>query len=267
MQATFSFFMRCRLQVRAVLRTRIVLWVRTVLLASYFFIFTIPYAILCLIVFPWLGLPRRYAAVVSWCRITQWMLRLLVGITYHIEGWDHLPDGPAVLLVKHQSYWEALALVANMPRPLCFVLKRELLLIPFFGWVLARLGMVQIDRSQGARAFAQMMAQGRQRLTAGAWMLLFPEGTRTRTGECGHYKTGGARFAVDAGVPVVPIAHNAGQVWPPHAFILYPGVVTVSIGKPIATTGTTAKAVNQQVQDWIETEMRRIDPDAYYNIE
>ncbi len=141
--------------------------------------------------------------------------------------------------------------------------KRELLYVPFFGWALGLLKMVHIDRKEGKYAFASVVKQGRKRMSEGAWVIMFPEGTRTQVGSQGKYKTGGARFAIDAGAPVVPIAHNAGHVWPRNSFIKYAGTVTVSIGKPIASAGLTPDELNSRVEAWIETEMRRIDPDAY----
>ncbi len=150
-----------------------------------------------------------------------------------------------------------------MPRRLCYVFKRELLYVPFFGWALGLLKMVHIDRKQGRDAFASVTLQGRARMDKGAWVIMFPEGTRTPVGTQSKYKTGGARFACATGAPVVPIAHNAGHVWPRNSFLKYPGIVTVSIGKPIDVAGLTPEEVNARVERWIETEMRRIDPASY----
>jgi len=236
---------------------------RSLLLLLFLIAFTIPYATFCFVVFPFLNAHRRYAVVVGWCRTVLWVARYLNGIRYQIEGKENLPDGPAVLLVKHQSAWETLALPALMPKPLCYVFKRELLYVPFFGWTLGLLKMIHIDRTQGQHAFKAVLAQGRERLADGSWVIMFPEGTRTPTGKQGKYKTGGARFAIEAQAPVVPIAHNAGRVWPRNAFTKNPGIVTVSIGKPIDTTGLTPEQLNTRVESWIETEMRRIDPQAY----
>lgn len=236
---------------------------RSLLLLLFLIAFTIPYATFCFIVLPFLDAHRRYGVVVHWCSAVLWVTRYLNGIRYRIEGMENLPDGPAVLLVKHQSAWETLALPALMPRPLCYVFKRELLYVPFFGWALGMLKMIHIDRKQGKNAFSAVLAQGRARLADGSWVIMFPEGTRTPTGKQGKYKTGGARFAIEAQAPVVPIAHNAGRVWPRNAFTKNPGIVTVSIGAPIASTGLTPDELNARVETWIEAEMRRIDPQAY----
>ncbi|GLU33013.1 lysophospholipid acyltransferase family protein [Trinickia caryophylli] len=238
-------------------------FLRSLLLFIYFIAFTMPYAMACFVAFPFMRADKRYWMAVGWCRATLAVARHLTGIRYRVEGLENLPDGPAVLLSKHQSAWETVALPAMMPRPLCFVFKRELLYVPFFGWALGMLHMVHINRKDGKYAFASVVKQGRLRMSEGAWVIMFPEGTRTPVGQQGKYKTGGARFAVDAGAPVVPIAHNAGHVWPRNSFIKYPGLVTVSIGKPIATEGLTPEQVNTRVETWIENEMRRIDPDAY----
>lgn len=238
-------------------------FLRSLLLFLFFIVYTVPYAIACFIAFPFMHADRRYWMAAGWCRSSIIVARHLNGIRYRVEGLENLPDGPAVLLSKHQSAWETMALPALMPRPLCFVFKRELLYVPFFGWALGLLKMVHIDRKEGKYAFASVVKQGRHRMNEGAWVIMFPEGTRTPVGKQGKYKTGGARFAVDTGAPVVPIAHNAGRVWPRNSFMKYPGVVTVSIGKPIDSTGLTPDELNTRVETWIETEMRRIDPDAY----
>ncbi|WP_321788307.1 lysophospholipid acyltransferase family protein [Burkholderia pyrrocinia] len=238
-------------------------FVRSLLLLIYFIVYTVPYATACFIAFPFMRPDARYWMAAGWCKSTLWVVRWLNGIRYRIEGMENLPDGPAVLLSKHQSAWETLAFPALMPKPLCYVFKRELLYVPFFGWALGLLHMVNINRKEGKNAFVSVIRQGKKRLSEGAWMIMFPEGTRTPVGKQGKYKTGGARFAIETGTPVVPIAHNAGRVWPRNSFTKFPGVVTVSIGKPIPSDGLTPDALNSQVEAWIEAEMRRIDPDSY----
>jgi 1-acyl-sn-glycerol-3-phosphate acyltransferase len=241
--------------------------IRSLLLMLYFVVYTVPYATVCFISFPFLRADKRYWMAAGWCKSSIVALRVLTGIRYRIEGFENLPDGPAVLLSKHQSAWETLAFPALMPRPLCYVFKRELLYVPFFGWTLGMLKMVQIDRKQGKDAFTSVTRQGRERMDEGAWVIMFPEGTRTPVGKQGKYKTGGARFAVATGAPVVPIAHNAGHVWPRNSFLKYAGIVTVSIGKPIDTAGRSPEEVNVLVENWIEAEMRRIDPGSYTSTE
>jgi 1-acyl-sn-glycerol-3-phosphate acyltransferase len=241
------------------------LFVRSLLLLLYLVLFTIPYACACFIAFPFMKAERRYWMAVGWCKTTLVVARWLNGIRYRVEGRENLPDGAAVVLSKHQSAWETVALPALLPKPLCYVFKRELLFVPFFGWALGMLKMVHIDRKEGKNAFVSVTRQGKVRMAEGAWVIMFPEGTRTPVGGQGKYKTGGARFAIATGAPVVPVAHNAGRVWPRNSFIKYPGIVTVSIGKPIDTNGLTPDEVNTRVESWIEAEMRRIDPAAYRN--
>jgi 1-acyl-sn-glycerol-3-phosphate acyltransferase len=240
-------------------------FLRSLLLLVYLVVYTVPYAIACFLAFPFMRDGPRYWMAVGWCRSTLTVARRLNGIDYRVEGLQNLPDGPAVFLSKHQSAWETLAFPALLPRRLCYVFKRELLYVPFYGWVLSFLKMVHIDRKEGKHAFESVMKQGKKRIEEGTWIVMFPEGTRTRTGTQSRYKTGGARFAVASGVPVVPIAHNAGRVWPRNSFLKYEGVVTISIGKQIETKGLTPDEVNARVEAWIEAEMRDIDPDAYHS--
>jgi 1-acyl-sn-glycerol-3-phosphate acyltransferase len=167
------------------------------------------------------------------------------------------------VLSKHQSAWETIFLLPNMPRPLVFVFKKEILYIPFFGWAMALLRMIPIDRSQGKHAFKHVVRHGKRRLADGQWIIMFPEGTRIPVGQAGKYKSGGTRLAIETGAVVVPIAHNSGECWPKNSFIKRPGLVTVSIGKPISPEGQTPDGMMQQVENWIESEMRVISPHAY----
>ena len=141
--------------------------------------------------------------------------------------------------------------------------KRELLYVPFFGWAMARLDMIHIDRSQRAQAFNKVVEQGKRLLAQGIWIIMFPEGTRIPRGQKGTYKTGGTRLAVETGAPVIPVAVSSAKVWPRKAFIKRPGVVDVVIGKPIPSVGRQPEELMREVQAWIEGEMRRIDPEAY----
>ncbi len=221
-----------------------------------------PYAVLCLL---WSPLPRhwRYRLTVGWPRLVIWGARRIAGIRHCVIGAENLPDRPAILLSKHQSTWETLFYPTYMPRELCYVFKRELLFVPFFGWGIGLLGMIHIDRSRGNDAFEQVVRQGERRLAEGRWIIIFPEGTRTRAGSQGKYKSGGARLAVHTGSPVVPIAVNSGECWPRRKFLLRPGLITVSIGEPIESAGKSPEELNQEVEGWIESEMRRLSPHLY----
>jgi 1-acyl-sn-glycerol-3-phosphate acyltransferase len=222
----------------------------------------IPFAFLSIIILP-LPLHQRYFLIIQWPRLMVWGARVICGVRWQMIGGEHLPDGPCVLLSKHQSAWETMFIPSHMPREVCFVYKRELHYVPFFGWGLASLRMIHIDRSQGRGAFESVVSQGSQRLAEGRWIIMFPEGTRVPTGQKKTYKQGGTRLATQLDVPVVPIAHNAGERWPRNSFIKTPGLVTISIGPPISATGKTSDSLMAEVEHWIETEMRRLSPSAY----
>lgn len=204
-------------------------------------------------------LPRlpRYRVIRYWAVSVCWLARVLLGIRYRVSGLEHLPAGPAVVLSKHQSAWETIAFQEIFP-PISFVLKKELLYLPFFGWGLALISPIAIDRQAGREALKQVENQGRTRLGQGFWVCIFPEGTRIRHGEQGKYNVGGAWLACKAGVPVVPVAHNAGRLWPKNAFLKRPGEIQVVIGPPIPTEGRKAAEITAQVEAWIEGEMKRL---------
>jgi 1-acyl-sn-glycerol-3-phosphate acyltransferase len=225
-------------------------------------VITIPWACLCFLVLP-LPFRARFYITTRWNAMMIWLAKVLCGIDYRVKGWENLPDAPVILLSKHQSAWETIFLCYALPRPVVFVLKRELLYMPFFGWALALLRMIPIDRSNRKDAFASVVRHGRDRLAGGLWVIIFPEGTRTQVGKAGRYKAGGARLAVETKTPVVPIAVNSGECWGRNSFIKKPGMITVSIGQPISPEGLDASALMQKVEDWVESEMRVISPHIY----
>jgi 1-acyl-sn-glycerol-3-phosphate acyltransferase len=204
----------------------------------------------------------RYRLCTLWTRSSIWSARVICGIKWKVEGWENLPDAPAIVLPKHQSTWETFWLPSFLPRDLTFVYKRELNLLPFFGWGIASTQMISIDRSKGQDAFEQVVEQGTNRLGRGWWIVIFPEGTRTPPGSTKRYKTGGPRLAVRTGAYALPIAVNSGECWPKNG-LLRPGVITVSIGKPIDPKGKSAEEVGALVESWIENEMRRLAPHRY----
>jgi 1-acyl-sn-glycerol-3-phosphate acyltransferase len=199
----------------------------------------------------------------GWPRTTIWGARHILGIRWRVQGSVELPDGPVILLSKHQSTWETLFYPSFFRRELCFVFKRELLFLPFFGWGIWLLDMIHINRARRGDAFEQVVAQGARKLAQGRAIIMFPEGTRIPVGSKGRYRAGGPRLAVRTGARVVPIAVNSGEVWPRNAFLKTPGTVTVSIGPPIESAGKTAEALGREVEEWIEAEMRRISPHVY----
>jgi 1-acyl-sn-glycerol-3-phosphate acyltransferase len=241
---------------------RFTLFLRSLLFVVLVTPLTILWAFICMLVAP-LPYNQRYWVTGRWNVIVIWLAKVICGLRYQVRGLENLPNEPVILLSKHQSAWETIFYFMYMPRPLVFVLKKELNYIPFFGWGLALLRMIPIDRSKGKDAFAQIVVQGRKRLSNGQWIIMFPEGTRTQVGKRGAYKNGGARLAVETQVAVVPLAVNSGECWPKNAFIKQPGLITVSIGKPISSAGKTAPELMQEVETWIEDEMRNISPHRY----
>ena len=173
---------------------------------------------------------------------------------------------PVILMSKHQSAWETIAYISLFPKQLCYVFKKELLMIPFFGWAMAMLRMIHIDRAQRDKASMAVALQGKKRLSEGCWIIIYPEGTRAPVGQQIPYRKGGARLAVDTGAFVIPIAHNAGKCWPKNSFLKYPGHITVSIGPSMATQGKNPSVVIREIENWIEIEMRQIDAQSYPSV-
>jgi 1-acyl-sn-glycerol-3-phosphate acyltransferase len=206
---------------------------------------------------------KIYWLCAGWLRAAIWGCRVICGVRARVSGMENLPDTAVILLPKHQSTWETFAFPTLMPKPLAYVFKRELLFIPFFGWAMSRMDMIHIDRSKRSQAWTKVADQGRKHMANGNWVIMFPEGTRAARGKKGTYKAGGTRLAVDTGRPVVPIAVNSAVCWPRKSFLIRPGVVDVSIGKPIASVGRQPDELMAEVESWIETEMHRLDPEAY----
>jgi 1-acyl-sn-glycerol-3-phosphate acyltransferase len=188
-------------------------------------------------------------------------------VEYRVVGEENLPaadDMRRVILVsKHQSTWETFFFPSMSPHPLAFVFKRELLRIPVFGWCLNRLEMVHIDRSKRAEAWNKVATLGRELMDGGKWVIMFPEGTRSERGGQGNYKSGASRLAIATGACLIPIAVSSGRCWPRRSFWMNPGRIDVSIGARIEADGDNAESLMRKVEQWIETEMRRIDPEAY----
>ena len=204
----------------------------------------------------------RFQLIAIWRTLFMALCRYVLGIRYEVIGRENIPAIPSVIISKHQSAWETVSLQAIFP-PLVFVLKKSLLMIPFLGWAFAAVKMISIDRNAGKDALRQVIDQGCERLKAGYWVVIFPEGTRVAPGESRRFKPGGANLAVAAGALVVPVAHNAGEFWAKNAFIKTPGMITVSIGPAIDPKGKTAAEVTALAEQWIESEMRRISPHLY----
>ena len=221
---------------------------------------TVFFSLLALLCFPF-SAHTRYRIITTYNRSVIALATAVLGIRYVVIGRENLPDTPAVILAKHQSAWETVAFLCLFP-PVSPVIKQELLRIPLFGWAFRMLSPIAIDRSAGREALKQIIVQGKEKLALGFWVLVFPEGTRVSPGEKGRYGAGGARLAAEAGAPVVPVAHNAGEVWPKTAFGKRPGTDTVSIGPVIDSRDKSAAEITRQVEAWIEAEMARLPPAA-----
>ena len=238
---------------------------RSITFMLFMFVTVAPWGIFSCLTFP-VRQPRRYLMIAKWTDIAIWGAKHIMGIDYKVVGRENVPDrekhGGVIFLSKHQSRYETL-LFRSLFRRMCYVYKRELHWVPFFGWGIFLCSMIPINRARGKEALDQGAEVGGQKLRQGWYMILFPEGTRVDPGKQRRYKQGGTHLSVATGVPVVPIAHNAGDVWPRGKWIKKPGLVTVSIGPPIAPDGLTSEQQMAQVETWIEAEMRRLFSHQY----
>jgi 1-acyl-sn-glycerol-3-phosphate acyltransferase len=240
--------------------------IRSIIHMLWMAVTVVPWAIAVLIFSLFGSSTQVYWLCAGWLRLAVTGGTLILGIQNRVTGMENLPNtelGSCVLLVKHQSTWETFSMVTLMPHPLAFVFKKELLYVPFFGWAMSRMDMIHIDRSQRAQAFNKVVAQGKRLMAQGVWVIMFPEGTRIPRGQKGVYKSGGTRLAIDTGAPVIPVAVTSAKCWPRKAFIKKPGIVDISIGKPIPSAGRQPDELMREVEAWIELEMRRLDPQAY----
>ncbi len=216
-------------------------------------VLVIPLLLVCLV------LPgrRRNTTVAIWSRAVVSTMRIVCGVRHEVVGAENIPAENGIILCKHQSAWETFALQSIFPAQV-WVLKRELLWVPIFGWGLKVMGAIAIDRKGGKKALVQVIKQGTDRLQRGLWVVIFPEGTRTPPGTRRRFSIGGAMLAARSGFPVVPVAHNAGEFWGSQGFIIKPGTVKVVIGPVLPTKGVKAGEINEQVENWIEEQMTTI---------
>lgn len=223
-----------------------------------------PLYAVALIAVAWLPGVTRYAIARHWCKTNVLAARAICGIDWHVAGLENIPTDPRahphIVMAKHSSMWETLALNLYFP-PLAFVAKKELLSIPLFGWGFRLASPITIDRKAGTDAMEQIVTQGRRRFRDGFWIAIYPEGTRIRAGTRAKYKTGGARLAIAMDVPIIPVAHNAGYLWPKGLSGRRPGTVSMTIGAPIPSTGKDAATLTHEIEAWIEGEVARLgDP-------
>jgi 1-acyl-sn-glycerol-3-phosphate acyltransferase len=231
-------------------------WLGSIAFTTYLFASVPIYA---LVVVCTAALPHRvtYATVIAWVNSVLFMLRWLCRLDYVVEGREHLPQGSAVVLMKHSSAWETLAQMQILPIQ-TWVMKRELMWVPFLGWALLLLKPIAIDRRGGATAVQQVLDQGQRRLAEGLWVVIFPEGTRMPVGQTRRYGMSGALLAGAACLPVVPVAHNAGLYWPRRGWLKRAGTIRVVIGPPIGAAGKDPRAVNAEAQQWIEAKVAEL---------
>lgn len=230
---------------------------RSFLFTTFFLFGTLLYAIFFVIASAVLPIHGRFRLARGYAHFILGGLALLCGLRHEVRGAGHFPDAAHVALWKHASSWETVAQFI-VGRSQSLVLKRELMWIPFFGWGLAQLRMIPINRASGASAVNLVISAGEQRLREGLSVLVFPEGTRVAAGETRKYGVSGALLASRAGVVVVPVAHDAGYYWPRRGLLKRRGTITVSIGPPIAAAGRDPREINAEAQAWIEAEIRRI---------
>jgi len=229
---------------------------RSILFTAILFLNVCPYSLFVLIARPF-GTRASYAVGRSWGRTTLWFCKVLCGLDFTVEGRENLPAENGVVFMKHSSAYETIAQWIIFPRQ-CWVLKRELMWVPFLGWALAALHSIAINRSAGQLAVQQVIDKGKERLTEGLWVIIFPEGTRMEPGETRRYGVSGTLLAQDAGRLIVPVAHNAGDFWPRRGLLKRPGTVKFCIGPPIDPAGRPPREVNQEIQNWIEAKVAEI---------
>jgi len=233
------------------------LLLRSSIFSLLMLIATIVHSFICLAAFPF-PLRYRYKLVTVYTSAILWLLKIICHIDYHVEGLENIPKNRSgIVLSKHQSTWETFFL-QGLFHQAAIILKRELLWVPFFGWGLATIDPIAINRSNTNSAMHQIINKGRKCLAAGRWILVFPEGTRMPPGQVGKYRIGGARLATATGYPVIPVAHNAGHFWPKRSFIKTPGTIRVVIGPLIETQDRAAEDVLAQAKNWIEGTMTHL---------
>ena len=234
------------------------LFIRSLLFSIYTIVTMIPYSFICLASFM-LPVRYRFEIIRAYLRVYLFVLKKLCYIDYKIKGLENIPkDTVGIIMSKHQSTWETFMLPIIFRNP-AIIIKSELLWVPFFGWGLAMVDPISINRNKHSSAMQQIITKGKKCLDDGRWILIFPEGTRISVGQVGHYKLGGARLATATGYPVIPVAHNAGKCWPKRKFIKQPGTITMVIGPLIESKNRSPDEVLQLTKDWIENTILHID--------
>ena len=232
----------------------------SLLLAVWMAVITFAYSLVALVIWPF-PLPVRHKVIGSWNNCIIWGARLLCGLSWRVEGGERMPSPPYVILSNHQSAWETIGYHAVFPR-LTFVMKRSLLFIPCFGWGVAAMGPIIIDRSHRRESLKRILEQGRARIDAGFSIMIFPEGTRKPPGVRADFNKGGAWVAKKLGVHVLPVAVNSGLYWPRNSFLKRSGCIAVSVGEPIPTEALGPEEITRRAQSWIQGEQDRLEGGA-----
>jgi 1-acyl-sn-glycerol-3-phosphate acyltransferase len=231
---------------------------RSIVFTTLFFLMTAVYAVMVLTVGVCTPYPRRFFIAKLWADTLLWLLEKICGLGYRVTGKDNLPAGAHIAMWKHSSSWETVAQATICP-PQAWVLKQELMWIPLLGWAMHFMKPIAIDRRAGTAAVNRVVAQGKQRLENGVWIVIFPEGTRMPAGETRKYGVSGALLASRTGCKVIPVAHNAGKFWPRRGWVKKKGVIQVVIGPPIESAGRDPREINADVQNWIESTLKSFD--------
>jgi len=224
---------------------------RSLIYTVMLFLTTAFFAIV-VIVFMWLPPARLYAVPRTWARLNLWLLKTLCGLDYRIEGVEHLPDVPFISMWKHSSTWETIAQMLLVPRA-SWLLKREILWVPLLGWAIARFKPIAIDRKAGGTAVNQVVTQGRERLSEGLGVIIYPEGTRVAPGETRKFGMSGALLASQSGAPLVPIAHDSGYYWRRRGLLKRPGTIRVVIGPPLDPRGLEPREITERAKEWVDS--------------
>ena len=235
-----------------------IMFLRSMLFYLLYMLIVFVFGLISTISGPFLGYLNRHRLLTTAGMLINRALGLTCGINVQVDGLENVPHTPCVILSKHQSTWEVFFL-QRLFMPVSTILKQELLKIPFFGWGIRLMHPIAIDRSNPRQAMKQVMQQGTQRISEGNRVVIYPEGSRIPYGKIGKYGRSGAALAIAAGVPIIPVAHNAGYCWPARQLMKRPGTIHVIIGKPIIVTAeSNSQVVTEQVKDWIETQQLRL---------
>jgi 1-acyl-sn-glycerol-3-phosphate acyltransferase len=233
--------------------------IKSILFFVLYNLMGIVHGTLCLLVAPFQSFEQRYRFVNHWTTGAMWLLRVLNGVHIKVEGTENIPrDQGVVVMSNHQSQWETFYLQLLIS-PQATILKRELLWVPFFGWALALLKPIAINRKQRATALKTIMKVGKQRLDDGISVVIYPEGTRQAPGTIGNFSSGGARLALHADAPILPVVHNAGYCWPARSMKRFPGTIHMKIGKPIDPHSKDVKQINEEVGQWMRREFPNLE--------